>query len=110
MNTQDTQEYVLYFTDTKIYYGAAQDQNSFGYSVAIHTDSLLLLNLDMHRLNLVIQMSLLVMINFINGGLTTITQIVNKDMLQRNRTITQNIFTTFFFNHITFTAYPLMNL
>lgn len=81
----------------KLYYGAAQDQNSFGYSIAIHTDSLLMLNLNMHRLNLVIQMSLLVLINLINGDLTTITRIVKTDMLQRNRPITQNMFITFFF-------------
>lgn len=94
----------------KLYYEAAQDQNSFGYSVAIHTDSLLMLILNMHRLNLVIQMNLLVLINPINGDLTTITRIVKTDMLQRNRPITQNMFITSFFYHITFKAYPLMNL
>lgn len=41
-NTQDSRDFSVLHRYMKLYYGAAQDQNSVSYSVAIHTDSLLM--------------------------------------------------------------------
>lgn len=51
-------------------------------------------------------MNLLVMINLINGDLTSITRIVKTDMLQRNRPITQNMFITFFLSYHFYSISP----
>lgn len=61
-------------------------------SVAIRTDSLLMLNLNIHRLNLVIQMSLLVTINLITEVLTMITRTVKTDRLEKQTGPSQKLF------------------
>ncbi len=42
LNTQDSRDFSVLHGHMKLYYRAAQDQNSISYSVAIHTDNLLM--------------------------------------------------------------------